>query len=75
MTGRSTAGLCSCEYAKVSDENETRLTVRRRPAPELPSELADEVNPQNFADFTAALAGAAKVVPLTAGGAVTFTDG
>ncbi len=57
------------------DENGVRLTVRRRPAPELPPELADDVNPQDFADFTAALTGAAMVVPLSAGGTVTFTDG
>jgi hypothetical protein len=57
------------------DENGVRLTVHRRPAPELPPDLADDINPQDFADFAVALAGAAEVVPLPAGGTVIFTTG
>lgn len=56
------------------DEKEVRLTLRRRRAPELPADLAEDVNSQDFADFVATLAGAAHVVPLPAGGKVIFTD-
>ena len=57
------------------DGTGVRLVVRRRKVPELPAELADDVHPQDFADFVAALSRAATVVSLPDGGAVTFIDG
>jgi hypothetical protein len=57
------------------DETGVRLALGRRPTPQIPAELADDINPQDFADFVAALREAAEVVPLPAGGTLTFTDG
>jgi hypothetical protein len=58
----------------VVDENAVRLTLCRRRAPELPADLAEDINPQDFAEFVDALTGAAQVVPLPVGGTMTFTD-
>ena len=56
------------------NEDGVRLTVGRRPAPGLPADLADDINPRDFADFVAALNAAANVMPLPAGGTITFTE-
>jgi hypothetical protein len=47
--------------------------VRLAARPRLPPHLADIVNPDDFAEFAAAVEGAAPVLPLPAGGTVTFT--
>jgi hypothetical protein len=52
-----------------------RLTLRVRSSPQLSADLSDDVHPQDFADFTAALHSAANVMPLPAGGTVTFIQG
>jgi hypothetical protein len=56
------------------DGNGVHLTVRRTHLPELPPDLAQDINLQDFVDFTSALANAAVAVPLPAGGTVTFAD-
>lgn len=61
------------EAVTVTDRG-MHFTVARIPSPELPPELADEINPQDFAEFVAALADAGPVVPLPAGGRVSFTN-
>jgi hypothetical protein len=61
--------------AATVDETGIHLTVGRHAAPRLPARLADDINPQDFDDFIAALGGAATVMPLSAGGTVTFTNG
>lgn len=40
--------------------------------PQLPPHLADIVNPRDFAEFAAAVAGAATILPVPAGGTVTI---
>jgi hypothetical protein len=66
--------ILSVEAAAV-DGKGVHLTVRRRHLARLPPELADDINPQDFAEFAAALAGASDVVRLPAGGTLTFTNG
>lgn len=60
------------QHATV-DETGVHLTVGRRTAPGLPADLSDDINLEDFADFAAALSGAANVVPLPVGGTITFT--
>ena len=61
--------------AATVDKEGVRLTIRRQRSPELPPDLASEIHPQDFTDFVMALAEAADVVPLPAGGILTFVDG
>jgi hypothetical protein len=56
------------------DEEGVHLTIGRQRAPHLPERLSDDINQQDFADFAAALREAATVVPLPAGGTLTFRD-
>lgn len=58
----------------IVDETGMHLTISRRPAPDLPADLADDINPEDFVDFVATLSGATNVMPLPAGGTLTFTD-
>ncbi|GAB3864462.1 hypothetical protein GCM10029963_74910 [Micromonospora andamanensis] len=60
--------------AVTVDDRGVHFTVARIPSPELPAELADDINPQDFAEFVAILANAGPVVPLPVGGTVSFTD-
>jgi hypothetical protein len=56
------------------DEGGVHLTMYRRLTAELPRDLAEDIHPQDFADFAEVLAGASTVVPLPAGGTLTFVD-
>lgn len=60
------------QHATVN-ETGVYLTIGRRAAPVLSADLADDINPEDFADFAAALNGAANVVPLPVGGTITFS--
>lgn len=62
-------------HGAIADETGVHLTIARHPAPRLPARLTDDINPQDFADFVAALSEAAKVVPLPVGGTVTLIEG
>jgi hypothetical protein len=47
--------------------------VRRAAVPPLPPHLADTVNPDDYAEFAAAVEDAAAVLPIRVGGTVRFT--
>jgi hypothetical protein len=64
--------VLSVESIRI-DESGLHLTVRRDAAPALPDDLAEDINPQDFADFVGAVGTTAPAVPLPAGGTVTFT--
>jgi hypothetical protein len=60
--------------AVTADDQGVHFLLRCIPAPVLPPELEDDINPQDFAEFADALAAAGPAVPLPAGGTLIFTD-